>query len=308
MNNNAIENTLFIGNGFSRSVFDNIPSWSDLFEGISKSITNNTFLYEITQLNSSSDEMEVKSQIIKKINSKFSKENIKSINNINQFGDFLSQHHVNNIITTNYDNGIEFILCQMCGYIEKSIPDMVPESIYSIRTYKMFSNEKLNHRLKLWKIHGDFDRIQSVTLGFDQYCGALSKLNEYVKGDYKSSKQNSESTICSTPMKKKCKHQIFDDISWAELFFKSNVYIVGFGMDFSELDIWWLINKRARFMTEIPEIKNTITYLYDTNYENPGTKPAVFTALEAFKVACHPIKSDPDYIEQIFMSISTNTE
>ena len=266
-----MDNTLFLGNGFSRSIFNNMPSWSDLFEGASNSINNNTILYEIARLNAGKngdDEKKVKTQIIEKINANFTSENIKKdIRYINNFGKLLSDNHVNNIITTNYDKGIEFILCQKCGYNEQICDDLDAESVYSIRTYKLFINKELNHTVKLWKIHGDFDRIKSVTLGFDQYCGALSKLNDYVKGKYSSSKATNPKNTCSIPMKAKCSTQDFDDISWAELFFKTNIYIAGFGLDFSEIDIWWLLNKRARFMLEIPEIKNTIClkkcpYLY----------------------------------------------
>lgn len=42
MDQKLIENTLLIGNGFSRSVFRNMPSWGDLFEGVSSSIQNYT--------------------------------------------------------------------------------------------------------------------------------------------------------------------------------------------------------------------------------------------------------------------------
>jgi hypothetical protein len=307
-----MDNTLFLGNGFSRSIFNNMPSWSDLFDGASNSINNNTILYEIARLNAGNngdDENKVKTQIIDKINANFTSDNInRDVRYINCFGKFLSDNHVNNIITTNYDKGIEFILCQMCGYKEQTHDDIDAELVYSIRTYILFTNEELHHTVKLWKIHGDFDRIKSVTLGFDQYCGALSKLNDYVKGKYKSSKASNQRNTCSIPMKTKCSNQVFDDISWAELFFKTNIFIAGFGMDFSEIDIWWLLNKRARFMLEIPEIKNTISYLYDTKYETPETKSAIFDALHSFRVLCKPIKSDSNYIQRIFKHISTVTK
>lgn len=306
-----MENTLFLGNGFSRSIFNNMPSWSDLFEGANNSINNNTILYEIARLkagNNGDNEEEVKTQIIEKINIKFTSDDIKKdIRYIDGFGKFLSENHVNNIITTNYDKGIEFILCQMCGYEEATHNDNDAELIYSIRANKSFENKELRHTIKLWKIHGDVDRIKSVTLGFDQYCGALSKLNNYVKGKYGSSKSTNQQNTCNVPMKDKCKNQNFDGISWAELFFKTNIYIVGFGMDFSEIDIWWLLNKRARFMLEIEGIENTINYLYNTNYETPEKKPAVFDALQSFGVLCKPIKSDCDYIQHIFKHMSVVT-
>lgn len=101
-------------------------------------------------------------------------------------------------------------------------------------------------------------------------------------------------------LKEKCETQTFDYLSWVELFFNTNVYIAGFGMSFSEIDIWWLLNKRARFMLKIPQITNEITYLYDTNYDKEDEKMGLFLALRAFRVKCSPIKSDSGYIDNIF--------
>lgn len=124
----------------------------------------------------------------------------------------------------------------------------------------------------------------------------------YVKGNYESSQSGSK-ILCKIPMKRKCEELKYDYISWIELFFRTNVYIVGFGMVFSEIDIWWLLNKRARFLLEVPEIKNSITYLYNNKYESEEKKPAVFAALRAFQVSYESIQSGKNYINNIFDSI-----
>lgn len=46
------ENTLFLGNGFSRNVFKGIPSWEELFEGQTGEINNYTILYEVLTVES----------------------------------------------------------------------------------------------------------------------------------------------------------------------------------------------------------------------------------------------------------------
>lgn len=228
MDQRFTENTLFIGNGFSRSVFRNMPSWGDLFEGVSNSIQDYTILYEAFLLGakrSGRTEEEVKKELIEKIKTTFSGKSVKDdIHDLEHFGRYLIQHHVNNILTTNYDNGIEFILCESCGYREQTPKDMVSETTYSIRTYKLFVNDDIGHEVKLWKIHGDLKRIRSIMLGFDQYCGSLSKLSEYVKGTYKSSRRDAK-VECARPMGIKCKEEKFDQLSWAELFFRTNVYM-----------------------------------------------------------------------------------
>ena len=49
--------------------------------------------------------------------------------------------------------------------------------------------------------------------------------------------------------------------SWIDLFFTTNVHIIGFGLDYSEQDIWWILNKRKRYMYENKgNIRNKIHY------------------------------------------------
>ena len=305
MNKKHIENTLFLGNGFSQTIFKDIPSWDGLFTGVSVPIKNNTFLYEAYRLladNAHSEEAVIKNQLLAKINVPFSETSIRDeISDLEKFGSHLIHNNINNIITTNYDTGIEFILGR-CGYSEEKASGLTPERVYNIRTFKVYYNANTQHRVKLWKIHGDVDRIASITLGFDQYCGSLAKLTDYIKGNYNSS-QNAESAKCDKHMQDKCNNGSFDGLSWAELFFNTNLYIVGFGMNFSEIDIWWLINKRARFKIDGVKINNTITYIYNPLFEDRATKPALFATLDAFDVSCKPLKGNASYIEEIFSNI-----
>ncbi len=237
-----MENTLFLGNGFTRSVFQNIPSWGDLFEEADSSINNYTILYEAFRLKagiSGKEEDTLQAGLIQKIETTFSDKNIREdICNLENFGQYLFQRRVYNIITTNYDNGIEFILCDTCGYREQAVRGVVPERIFSIRTCKRFINDETGHIVILWKIHGDLSRIKSITLGFDQYCGSLSKLMSYVKGNYESSQSGSKA-FCKIPMKTKCKEQKYDNISWIELFFRTSV--LAFYLKFQKSKIALLI-------------------------------------------------------------------
>lgn len=311
------ENTLFLGNGFSRSVFREVPSWGELFDGASTSVKNYAILYEKFFLQkkwNGKTEEEVKQDLMKRIQNRFSGKDIRDgICNLDRFGVYLKNHNINNIITTNYDKGIESILCELCGFEEEKPSDLVSERIYSIRTYRLFVNKNTGHEIKLWKIHGDLDRICSITLGFDHYCGTLSKLSEYIKGTYRTSKTKQNLAYAGS-MENKCRKQIFDGISWAELFFRTNLYIVGFGLDFSEIDIWWLLNKRARMMVDIQEIDNKIFYLYNKKFERPDLSirdeltsernhQSKFETLDAFHVIHCPMIDSSDYIYSIFATI-----
>ena len=186
------------------------------------------------------------------------------------------------------------------------------ETIYSIRRKKSFISNDATHTVTLWKMHGDIDNIKSVSLGFDQYSGSLARLNEYLKGTYKST----SGPACTVHITDKLKARKFDSLSWAELFFRSNVYILGFGMAFSEIDLWWVLNKRARFIKEGHKIQNKIYYLknewdatafYDHDSETEKKRKLqraeVFAALKIFNVTFKSINTGPDYLISTFKAI-----
>ena len=50
--------------------------------------------------------------------------------------------------------------------------------------------------------------------------------------------------------------------SWIDHFFFSNVHILGLGLDFSEIDLWWILDRRKRLIMEGCPIKNHI-FFYD---------------------------------------------
>lgn len=317
MDRTGKENTLFLGNGFSKTIFSDVPSWGNLYKNVKSALDNNyAMLYEKYLLEARSkgqSEEAVKEKLVDTIRKGFSGNNVKKeIDDLNKFGECLNNCRINNIITTNYDYGIETILEKWCGYKRQEVEDLEEEKIYSIRTYKLFEHKGNQHQVRLWKIHGDLDRIKSITLGYDQYCGSLGKLTSYVKGTYTSSNPNAVSKPIKS-MEEKCTSQKFDEISWIELFFRTNVYIVGFGLDFSEIDIWWLLNKRARLMCDISNCENKVTYLYNKDYETPLKnkgdsettieKKALFEALKAFQVDCLPLDCSLSYVSSIFKAI-----
>lgn len=303
-------NTLFLGNGFSRSVNSKISSWEELFKDVDASNNKNknyTFLYEQKYIkNQNITEEKLKRELVDDIEKKIKEAIEQKINVAEWFGVFLKKNKISNIITTNYDHGIEYIL-ERSNYEKSTKMDNIStETTYSIRRCKHFSNQNINHEVTLWKIHGDIEAIRSVTLGFDQYCGSLAKLTSYVKGTYKPSK-SSKITIGKVPIMEKCKDiSLRDNSSWAELFFFSNIYIMGFGMDFSEIDIWWLLNKRMRIMLEDSSlIKNKIKYYILLKHDKKEEKKEIYNTLETFKVDLEEMDRNLELLE--FMQNDFNT-
>ena len=56
--------------------------------------------------------------------------------------------------------------------------------------------------------------------------------------------------------------------SWLDYFLMSNLYIVGLGMDFSEFDLWWILNRRMRENQKSGKITYFKTIYDDNNIVN----------------------------------------
>ena len=169
---------------------------------------------------------------------------------------------INDYITTNYDKMLEKTLSGM-GY--ELIDSDSSESRYSIHRYNTL--KKGDDVKRIWYIHGNIDKHNSIIMGYDQYCGELSKMDDWVKGSYK--------IIANEPIK--AIHSRFPNTahkdtikSWIDLFFTSNVHIIGYSMPFDEIDLWWLLDKRKRLIWEKRMTKyGTITF-YDAVLKSNG--------------------------------------
>ena len=164
-----------------------------------------------------------------------------------------------NYITTNYDYGFVDSMLEL-PEVNLPIHEYSTEDVYSIRRLKRISNtkEKIKH---FWQVHGEIRKPATIMLGLDHYCGSIGKINDYIKGKYEY--QVNGETIKELSIGEKFEQNAFTNSSWVELFFTSNIHIIGFSLDFSEIDLWWIINKRARMKKSEAlrsKIKNRIIY------------------------------------------------
>jgi hypothetical protein len=67
-------------------------------------------------------------------------------------------------------------------------------------------------------------------------------------------------------MTTKLKNSSFCLSSWIDLFFSTNVHIIGLSLDYSETDLWWLLNKRARFSAD--SLVSNKVYFYTNQITN----------------------------------------
>ena len=281
-----MKNSILFGNGINNLSKNRIP-WDDLLNKI-KGISNfdngtlpNTFIYEraIFENHSSNDIRETEFEIKKSISE------LLSTIETNDFYRLLFELNCENYLTTNYDYAFKNYILKTEEYL---IENHSTEDIYSIRRQTQVFNKEQEEICKIWNIHGEISKPISIMLGLDHYCGSVSKLDAYVKGTYDF--QENSKKINVKKMSDKLKQREFDNRSWSELIFNSNIHIIGLSLDFSETDIWWILTKRARMIKDnkTSGLINNKIYFYDKNIKKD--KEELLNSLNV-----EVIKSSKDY-------------
>ena len=250
-------NTVLYGNGLNR-LSSNAVSWEKLLDELKGStcFDNGPLPYTKVYERIFMDKRKVyKGELYDESDLKVKIANSLAEQESNEIFELLADMNFENYLTTNYDYAFEKAL----GVLPEKLST---EEIYSLRRkrkYKVGDDTKY-----LWNIHGEIDSPKSIMLGLDHYCGSLGKIDSYVKGTYKHSNDGKSVQVAS--MKDKLRANSFCHTSWVDLFFSSNVHIVGFGMDYSETDLWWLLNKRARLAAE--NLVNNEIYFYSHHLDD----------------------------------------
>ena len=94
----------------------------------------------------------------------------------------------------------------------------------------------------IWHIHGEASIKNSIVLGHYYYGNLLRTIEEYC------AKSIAYYKIC------KSKDLQFRPKSWIDYFLVGNVYMVGYGFDPSEMDLWWLVNCKKRHFSDVGTI------------------------------------------------------
>ena len=150
-----------------------------------------------------------------------------------QFNDFhrrVMDSAVRHVITTNYDYGFEKATRQ-----DYPRSHLMRESKYSV-----FRRRAVDDKF-VWHIHGEVEAPNTITLGYDQYSGYLQKLRTYATADRESKN--------GSPFK--MGNMAFDTApgtvySWLDVFLRDDIHIVGLGLDYTEIDLWWAVTYKAR--------------------------------------------------------------
>jgi hypothetical protein len=197
---------------------------------------------------------------------------------------------LSDILTTNYDMVIENsksnqILSNM---------GIVKESLYSVFRYMTIG------KTKVWHIHGEVNFPNSILLGYEHYSGQLQHIRNYVVSGTGNEYRNKNFTA----LIKLIKDGKVENNSWLDLFFTSNIYIVGLSLDFSETDLWWLLTYRARKKLEGKSlINNSITYYYPKEYEKSSQSKLEMLVADQIIVKPIGLKHGINYYEKVLDDI-----
>lgn len=154
---------------------------------------------------------------------------------------------INHIITTNYDYSLE-----------NSATNGLKRQFYRTeKRYSIFRRIKVGNT-NIWHIHGEIDKPETITLGHEQYSGQLENLRKYLTKKTSALKQNPNGFETSNPR-----------YSWGDLFLRDEIHIVGFSLDFSEIDMWWLLSFKAQYKARYNfECGPTFFYYWSSDSKN----------------------------------------
>lgn len=267
-------NVLLLGNGILRScktLDDKNPkSWSKYIRELSCDILTKRRSNQLKDLPYS-----LQASIITELNDSTRQNKYIETFITSEFEDFslledLLKIGFDSIITTNYTYEIENVFHPNYSMLKdkltyaKSTCDN-NDNRFLLHTYNQFKNSP-----PIWHIHGELRRKSSIVLTHDEYARLISYLiseNELNQNKYE--KYNDE-----------VKYK-----SWLDYFLMSNLYIVGLGMDFSEFDLWWILNRRMREKASVGNI---------TFFKSEDDSYNVCNALEAMKVNVVNFEIDVD--------------
>lgn len=174
---------------------------------------------------------------------------------------------VSHYVTTNYDDVLKRTLLDM-GYLETE--HIKIENTYSIR--RRHSLAGVSDEKHIWNIHGEIDTPPTIMLGLNQYCGSVSKISDYLNGKYDFTQEKQKVII--PKIQERLRDGIEKPFSWLDLFFISDIYIMGFSLLYEEIDLWWILTRRKRLMRQGANITNNIFYCGEVM---PGKKKLFHT-------------------------------
>jgi hypothetical protein len=241
---------LLIGNGPNLLESDSSnPSWQDVIDGLAKNSGYLGFKRGSKPFPIAFEEVLGKAALQSGITERKLKEDVATqVRKIrpNWLHKEIRNLPVTDILTTNYDYALSYKIAN-----EQASSGSTERKYSLLRSYKDNENE-----MRIWHIHGEAKAPESIMLGHDQYVRYLGQIQNYLRPQSKKF-PSAESWNASTAVSPvKFGIQEFDTkapspenvprYSWVDLILTRPIHILGFGLDFSEIIIWWLLTVRSR--------------------------------------------------------------
>lgn len=159
----------------------------------------------------------------------------------------LPELQMDHIFTTNYSYCLEQAFFPHCNFGSSQIRSKFRFDLRD-KESKVLRKREVEYRLHtgyfspassnipqgtgLWHIHGESSVPRGIILGHDRYGRLLARIVQCC--------QNMSERVVKEEGKK------LDFRSWPSLFLFGDVYILGFGFDACEFDLWWLLRRKQR--------------------------------------------------------------
>ncbi len=265
--------TILYGNGLNR-LNSNAPSWDDMLTRLESSFIPPLYSQMEIPPTIQYDEIEL-------ISSRSSNDLLKDMCNIirgpwpNSVYERMCKLSEVNFLTTNYDGTLE-------SYFYPNVRTKKRETVYNIFSYTETKIDDLHEtgelfgKRNVWHIHGDINRPKSIILGYEHYCKEIAEIRKYIPYSIRNLVHGGKFDNMDT--------LTFPNKSWIDLIFKEDVFIIGLGLGFSELDLWWLIDMWSR-MKKKGYVTNTIYYLDAIQEDKKDlSKQSFIDTLKTFKI------------------------
>lgn len=194
------------------------------------------------------------------------------------------------ILTTNYDFSLQ----------KSMLPDFdgkYHDGYIKETKFNLFRKYHTNFDVTFWHIHGVDVEPATITLGYEHYIGYSQKLRDYVVNGTDSSYRVKYQSLVSRLLNGKSLQ--YD--SWTEILFTHDTHIFGLGLSFVEVDLWWILNYRARRISD-GIVNNKIFYYYRRSERESNL--AKYELLESFGVELICFSSDgTEFYENVLKKI-----
>lgn len=188
------------------------------------------------------------------------------------------------ILTTNYSYELEEAALQKNVLNDREITKLMryttknAETHYLLHTYNqvMFGNIE-NH---IWHIHGEIRKTDSMILGHYWYGNLLRRIQDELE-----KRKDSYARF-------QRENKPIERSSWVDSFILGDVYVLGFGYGLSEIDLWWLLNRKQR---EKAEHGKLFFYEIKNNREREKTALLELLGAEIISLGFSTDTKQPDY-------------